>query len=497
LREFRGYVTQQEDGIAMVISRRHAMTCSFNYLSRVAATNNNFWVGYVTRTVRESISGLRAVRMVYEHLGRDFGTILAAACTCRSQAHQCRDLACGDIWIRGMLTPFSRRCRMTRDLTDLSTVRRSVDTAHGLPNAHYTDPAVIAEENDALLLRQWAGLAVGAEVPENGDAVPLSFLGIPLLLIRDRTGTVRVFQNICRHRGMILVQEPRKIEGAIRCPYHSWCYSTSGELVSTPHVGGPGQNTHEAIVKDDLGLIEVRSHIWNDVVFVNISGTATPFDEVHRDLLDRWREFSGPVYHGGENSIIRFDIKSNWKLLVENYCESYHLPWVHPGLNSYSRLEDHYHIEEPGKFSGQGTYVYRQIEDSDGTKFPDFPGLSDKWDTGGEYIAFFPNVMVGVQRDHIFAIVLRPEETDRTIETAHIYYAEPNTSETLRAKNGQLWHEVFEEDIMAVEGMQRGRQAPGFDGGRFSPAMDGPTHIFHDWVAGQIDAYRRLAKAAK
>ena len=87
---------------------------------------------------------------------------------------------------------------------------------------------VFEEEKQALLFSQWAGLAVAADVPEPGDAKPLEFLGMPLLLIRDSKGTVRVFQNICRHRGMILVDAPRKIEGAIRCPYHSWCYSTQG-----------------------------------------------------------------------------------------------------------------------------------------------------------------------------------------------------------------------------------------------------------------------------
>jgi transcriptional regulator with XRE-family HTH domain len=78
-REFRGYVTRQEDGVAMVISRRKAMTCSFNYLARVASFENNFWVGYVTRTVRESTTGTRATRMVYEHLGRDPKAVYSTA----------------------------------------------------------------------------------------------------------------------------------------------------------------------------------------------------------------------------------------------------------------------------------------------------------------------------------------------------------------------------------------------------------------------------------
>ncbi|MFD3189077.1 aromatic ring-hydroxylating dioxygenase subunit alpha [Sedimentitalea sp. HM32M-2] len=386
---------------------------------------------------------------------------------------------------------------MSRTATDLSAVRRPIDRAQGLPNAHYTDAGVFDEEKQALLASQWAGLAVAADVPEPGDAVPISFLGMPLLLIRDKQGAVRVFQNTCRHRGMILVEAPRKIEGAIRCPYHSWCYATDGRLVSTPHVGGPGQNTHDGIDRATLGLIEVRSHVWFDVVWINLSGDAPAFDVAMSDLMARWAEFDRPLFHGGAESRFQLDVACNWKLAVENYCESYHLPWVHPGLNSYSRLEDHYHIEQPGAFSGQGTRVYRQITNENGQVFPDFPDLSARWDTAAEYIAAYPNVLLGVHRDHAFAIILVPMAPDRTIEQVHLYYTQPATDEGLRARNAQQWKTVFEEDIFVVQGMQRGRRAPGFDGGRFSPAMDGPTHLFHDWVAGRMQHHRQQAHAAE
>ena len=386
---------------------------------------------------------------------------------------------------------------MHHPLTDLSRVRAPVEQANGLPNAHYIDPAVHEEERNALLRAGWAGLAVASDVPDPGDALPLTFLGSPLLLLRDKDGDVRVFQNICRHRGMILVEEPRKIEGAIRCPYHSWCYSTKGALVSTPHVGGPGQNTHPAIKRDDLGLNVVRSHIWRDVVWINISGDAPAFEEVHADLIQRWSEFDLPLYHGGADSKFQLAVRTNWKLAVENYCESYHLPWVHPGLNSYSRLEDHYHIESPGNYSGQGTMVYRQLTNENGASFPDFAEVGAKWNEQAEYIAVYPNVLLGVHRDHAFAIILEPQGTDQTLEHVHLYYAIPDSDGGLRQRNTQLWKTVFEEDIFVVEGMQRGRHADQFDGGRFSPVMDSPTHCFHQWVAARMQSYRALARAAE
>ena len=164
---------------------------------------------------------------------------------------------------------------------------------------------------------------------------------------------------------------------------------------------------------------------------------------------------------------------------------------------SYSRLEDHYNIEKYGAYSGQGTLVYRQLEGANGAKFADFEGLDAKWDTAAEYISVYPNVLLGMHRDHAFAIVLVPKGPEETEENIHLYYATPETDAELRAKNTEQWKIVFEEDIFVVEGMQRGRHGVNFDGGRFSPAMDGPTHCFHDWVAGKVNERRAMANAAE
>jgi phenylpropionate dioxygenase-like ring-hydroxylating dioxygenase large terminal subunit len=375
----------------------------------------------------------------------------------------------------------------------LARVTEPVETASGLPNAFYTDAGLFQAEKQAVFAANWACIGFGKDVPQGGDVRPVDFLGRPLLLVRDGEGIIRVFQNVCRHRGMILVDKPARLSGPIRCPYHSWAYDLTGRLRATPHVGGPGKASHPCVDKAALGLIEVRSALFMDMIFVNLSGEAPAFAEYVAPLTRRWSEFTGQnLHHGGPDCSVAFELATNWKLAAENYCESYHLPWVHPGLNSYSRLEDHYNIAEPRAFSGQGSEVYNPQLDADGRRFPSFPGLGAKWDHAAEYVTLYPNVLLGVHKDHFFAMMLEPVAPDRTLEHLEIYYAAPEIAgpdwAAMRRTHVEMWRQVFLEDVSVVEGMQRGRSAPGFDGGKFSPVMDAPTHCFHDWVARQFQA---------
>jgi len=286
-------------------------------------------------------------------------------------------------------------------LTNLDSVLTSTHQAKGLPNDHYVSDAVFEEEKIAILFDNWSAIGFGKDIPEGGDAKPINFVDMPLLMVRDKNGEINVFQNTCRHRGMILVEEPTNITGMIRCPYHSWSYSLNGDLCATPMVGGTGVHTHEAINHDELGLFKIRSAVWQDIVFVNISNNAQEFRDYASKTIERWTEFEKPLHHGGDSSSFTLELNTNWKLAVENYCESYLLPSIHPKLNTTSSIKNHYHIEEPGQCSGQGSHVYNQMKSESGDVFPDFEGLSKKWDTTSEYIALYPNVLLGVHRDQI------------------------------------------------------------------------------------------------
>jgi choline monooxygenase len=389
------------------------------------------------------------------------------------------------------LQPRQDSPRLPFDPAALERVLRPIEEARGLPNEAYVSAAFRDWERDRVLAKTWFCIGFGRDVPNPGDAFPSQIQGIPVLMLRRYDGSIGVFHNVCSHRGAQLVTEPCSVKRRIRCPYHSWVYDLEGKLIGTPHIGGVRINETPGFDPAEHGLKPVRhAHFW-DMVFVNLSGDAEPFEAFVAPLVERWRDFDmSHIRHPGDVGSLKLTVNCNWKLAVENYCEAYHLPSIHPGLNSYSKLEDHYNIEVPGHFSGQGSHAYTPLLVKDGPSLPQFPNLPAKWDRAAEYASLFPNVLLGIHRDHYYAIRLEPIGLDQTREHLEIYYigdasADPRF-EDVKAANRAAWATVFAEDVGVVERMQKGRSSPGYDGGVFSPAMDGPTHCFHRWLAEKL-----------
>jgi len=375
----------------------------------------------------------------------------------------------------------------------LSKVDRPLTDAHGLPNDFFTSEAFFTFERDTLFAKTWAVVGCGADLPKPGDLKPVDFMGLPLLLTRTQDGDIRVFHNVCSHRGLELVSGHQHVSRFIRCPYHAWTYTLDGELHSMPGIGGPGKNQCPGFEKGKHGLKTVRSAVWLDMIFVNLSGDAEPFEDYIAPLTERWKDYDLTLLrHGGEKSSWALDLAANWKFGVENHCDGYHLPMVHPELNAVSRLEDHYPIIGPeGYYAGQGSVAYNAARPGDAPQLPRFPGLSEQHQSLSEYISLFPNATVGIHIDHLWIVWFQPMAPDRTLERMEIYYpggevAEDPAYAPVREEVHRFWFKVWGEDQWAVEGLQRGRASPAFEGGAFSPAMDGPAHAFHKWAADFI-----------
>ncbi len=376
--------------------------------------------------------------------------------------------------------------------SERASIDQSIENASGLPNDCYTNSDWVQVERDTVFSNTWTCIGYGYDLVP-GTIRPMEFLGLPLLIVCDEFEHVQVFHNVCRHRGHRLVECAKEVNGFIQCPYHGWSYGLDGSLKRTPHFGGFGVHNYDGFDQSKNGLWRIPCATWLGMVFINLGGVAPDFACHIQPLEHRWSEFTGigglsSLRPTSEGTSVEIEVNANWKLIVENYCESYHLPFVHPGLNEYSPVKDHYNIVAGEWGGGQGTRNYSFPERA-GTKLP----KHSNWPSGkkrfAEYIALYPNVLLGLHVDHLFSVILHPLAHDRTLERIQIYCVGDESSESCYVTCRQLvldeWRKVLSEDIVPIEGMQRGRNSYAFDGGVFSPKLEISTHHFHRWIAAR------------
>lgn len=376
----------------------------------------------------------------------------------------------------------------------LRRVDQPVAQASGLPNERYISDETFIADRDNVIGTGWACIAFIDDLPEANYALPVDFMGLPLLVTRDKSDTIRVFHNVCSHRGMHLADAPCKTNGMVRCPYHSWTYALDGTLRGTPHIGGVGKHDHPEFEREKHGLKAVRSSTWLGAVFVNLSNDAAEFEDYIAPLTKQFNELTTPEQRDRFKSAPQgcrttLEVNSNWKLAVENYLESYHLPSVHPELNRVSPIDAHFELDYFDNGAGQGSLNYTRLSVDD-QMLPMVDDWPEEHATRALYPVLYPNTLIGIHSDQLFIMYLQPIGPDKTVEHVRVSYvgdeALSDQYKKLRDETLTSWTSVFSEDVFAVERMQKGRSSPGYKGGAFSPVMDNPTHHFHQWVAKQL-----------
>ena len=366
----------------------------------------------------------------------------------------------------------------------VARIERPTAEATGLPNEAFTDPEFLALEQRRLFRRTWMCAGFVHEVPDPGDILPTRVGGVPIVLIRGADGTIRAFQNVCRHRGTELVTEARKGASGISCPYHGWTYNLDGRLRRRAHFAGPDEDGALA----DIGLFPVRCEVWDPLVFVNVDGAAPPLDEFLAPLRRQLEgyQLSG-LAHAGD---LTWEIETNWKFIYENYIEPYHVPWCHPSLDRFTPANQHWFSVDGPCFVNRASFD--AVEVGRGAGLPSLPGLSAELRGRGTYVHLFPSCCLNLYPDHLAVFLLTPLSAGRTFERIALFMPEESLQpewETGRRGVESVWRELNEEDIGIVERQQRGRAAPAFDGGTLSPYWDAPTtHQFARQVVAGLTA---------
>ncbi|MDP3195452.1 aromatic ring-hydroxylating dioxygenase subunit alpha [Tabrizicola sp.] len=197
------------------------------------------------------------------------------------------------------------------------------ERARAMPKSVYTSPDFARAEQEHIFAKEWLCAGRADALPNPGDYLTMTIAGEPVIILRDREGVLRGMSNVCRHR-MSTLLEGRGNVRSIVCPYHAWTYNLDGSLR-----GAPAMARNEAFCKEDVKLPTVRVEDWQGWIMVTLSPDAVPVAERLAGVDRLVGHLPMKDYREVFREEFRWD--TNWKVLAENFMESYHLPVCHAG----------------------------------------------------------------------------------------------------------------------------------------------------------------------
>ena len=365
-----------------------------------------------------------------------------------------------------------------------------------LPASCYTSLEQFEREIEYCFRSGWVSAGATQQVPSAGDILPVEVAGEPLLVTRDMQNQVHVFFNICRHRGLKLVdgESPQNCSGLLSCPYHRWGYALDGTLMATPYRDGRKASAPDETIKEKSSLLPVRFAVWADIIFVNLSGKAQPFEEFIGPLQQRWRQYDLSLLRLA--CLNKYKVSSNWKFACENFLDTHHVPWVHSQLGGPEEM-----------FSGM-EYTYLS-DDIFGFIKPDFdrrrdqaefvptlfPGIETRFEYALDLIFIFPNTLLMITPSWLQLISLAPQDPALTQELLAGYLVGDDMMsdplEDYRAGFSDLLNEVNMQDIAILEKLQAGRKTTAADHGQYAPYWDQLSERLAQRISHAVKAWNR------
>ncbi len=342
--------------------------------------------------------------------------------------------------------------------------------ASGLPAYAYSSDDYWQQEQRTLFSHSWVFVGFAHEISNPGDVLPVEIAGKPVFLIRDRDGGISAYHNVCRHRCLKLIDEKTNVGPRIRCPYHSWVYGLDGALKSTPFFGGPDKHTPQGFDPSRFSLVAVNCEVWFDWIFINLSNSPSPFTEHIEPLKRRLVD----VDFDQVKAVATIDlgeVKCNWKLLMENFIEPYHVQFVHSSTTDQP-LSDHYTVID-GHCLGSAV----DIDESSTKKRANTLSVSSL------YLTLFPNFVFGRYfPDQIGVHLNCPVNVNQTRQKRVIYITDGAAkSESDIEALKSLWYDVHKEDHEMCERLQVGRSSEIAEfGGLLSPHWEDSVRRFQE-----------------
>lgn len=320
------------------------------------------------------------------------------------------------------------------------------------PNSTFTGRERFDAEQEKIFRRYPVPVTVSALL-EPGSVVANESYGFPMLVSRDKKGTVRAFINACQHKGSKILEdcEVRK-QGRLTCPYHAWTYGIDGKLI-----GIARNEAFEDVDKGSRGLAELEAREWGGIIYV----------QLNRDIPADWSKLSGQIANDFDALGIpdahvygrkTFDLKANWKVVLEPFLEGYHVQRLH-AASIGDNFQDAPNIVDmfgPNirQVSGRIGYVPEMLDEDPDANVHKL--VTHAYTT-------FPNCVVVTSQYYTSVMLLMPRDVDRTVVEYFMLTPEEASSkkaEEVFSRSYELILSVFGgEDFRAAEISQQGLAA--------------------------------------
>ena len=352
--------------------------------------------------------------------------------------------------------------------------------AVAMPKSVYTSPEFAALEQRHIFARDWlcAGRADALRAP--GDYLAMDISGEPILVLRDQDGIVRAMSNVCRHR-MSTLLEGRGTTRSIVCPYHAWTYNLDGTLRAAP-----AMTRNDGFCKDRIALPPVRCEVWLGWIMVTLNPDAPPVADRLAGVSDLIGPFQMEAYV--ESFREEFRWATNWKVLAENFMESYHLPVCHAGT-----IGGHVDLLKMSCPEGLPAFNFHSIVKNDALDLalahPANMRLKGDQRRTTWLLSVYPSLMITLSPGYFWYLSLTPDGPGHVHVVfggglAPDYAADPASADHF-ARLKALLDKVNAEDKGCVERVYRGLCAGLADPGPLSH-LERPNYDFARYIAGMM-----------
>ena len=330
--------------------------------------------------------------------------------------------------------------------------KKTADTlelgAHTLQREYYIDPNILDKEYKSIFQKQWICVGRSNDIKKPGQFITHEIGEESIIIVRDKDKGIKAHYNVCRHRGTRICNDAKgTFPKSIQCGYHGWTYALDGSLIGAPHM-----NEVENFDKKNYGLHSVSVNVWEGFIFISLSNEPDDFDKVFSSISNRFSRWG--ISDLETFKTIEYQVDGNWKLVIQNYCECYHCPILHPELASIHNYMGGRNDLYDGPILG-GYMDFNEGKESitSNAEFccPPFPEISENDKNRVYYYSIFPNMLLSLHPEYVMYHIIFPKDTNKCIVSCswlflderiknHKNYALNDAVEFWDMTNKQDWH---------------------------------------------------------